>query len=194
MDEYAQVGPEAGPAIVVEITPRGYLRRGLVLVAAGLLLTVVSIWLEVQPDRSRGNPVLGLLLAGYGVYCLVQARRQVTRNLLRIDRSGIRSPDGLYDQTWDGVVLVWVGASSGLRLPLVDPPVLSLFTAAGLDFARRAGTRPGPRFSVPVGPPWTVAALCRELSTITDATVVSGRDVSRRTAAAGLRDRDLRQD
>ena len=68
MDEYAQVGPEAGPAIVVEITPRGYLRRGLVLVAAGVLLTVVSIWLEVQPDRSRGNPVLGLLLAGYGVY------------------------------------------------------------------------------------------------------------------------------
>ena len=43
-----------------------------------------------RPAR-RATRSSGSWPSGYGVWCLVQARRQVTRNLLRIDRSGIRS-------------------------------------------------------------------------------------------------------
>lgn len=186
VDEIAAAGPDAEPAVVVEITPRDYRRRSLFFIVGGLLLTAVSIWLDVGDDRSGGNPVVGLMAIGYGIYCQVQARHQVTRNLLRIDRSGIRSADGLYDQTWNGVVMVWVGSSTGLRLPLVGQPVLSVFTQAGLDFAGRAGTRPKARYSVPVGPPWTVRELSSELSMITSASVTNGHQVSRASAAAAL--------
>ena len=185
VDDDAPAPPGAGPAVVVEITPRDYRRQGLCFLVAGFLFAAASIWSELR-DESFGNPVLGLAAIGYGIYCLVQARRQVTRDVLRIDRSGIRSGDGLYDQTWNGVVLVWVGSSTGLRLPFVSPPVLSVFTHAGLDFARRAGTRPQARYSVPVGGPWTVSRLCDQLRRITDADVVDGHEVSRRAAAADL--------
>lgn len=185
MDETVRPGADAGPSIVVEITPRDYRWRGWVFLVGGMLLTGVSVWLGTG-ERSAGNPVVGVFGAGCGVHCLVQARRRVTRNLLTVDRPGIRSSDGLYDQSWDGVVMVWVGSSTGLGPAIAGQPVLSLYTGAGIDFARRAGTRPAPRYSVPVGLPWTVATLCERLQAITDATVVSGRDVSRRAAAAEL--------
>jgi hypothetical protein len=186
VDDTAPVPPGAEPAVVVEITPRDYRRQGLFFLVAGLLFTAASIWSDLR-HGSFGNPVLGLAAIGYGSYCLVQARRQVTRDVLRIDRSGIRSGDGLYDQSWNGVVMVWVGSSTGLRLPFVSPPVLSVFTHAGLDFARRAGTRPQARYSVPVGGPWTVRRLCSRLRLITAADVVDGHETSRRAAAAALR-------
>jgi len=186
VDDTPAAGPGAEPAVVVEITPRDYQKQSWFFLIGGLLWTAASVWADVRHDESFANPFLGLASIGYGIYCRVQARRQVTRNLLRVDRSGIRSGDGLYDQTWNGVVMVWVGSSTGLRLPFVNPPVLSVFTHAGLDFARRAGTRPQARYSVPVGPPWSVRTLCRQLREITDATVVNGHDVSRRVAAADL--------
>ncbi|MGI3785109.1 MAG: hypothetical protein ACRYG2_30490, partial [Janthinobacterium lividum] len=152
----------------------------------GLLLTASSVWFEVGDGHSAGNPFLGIAGIAYGIYCARQARRQVTRTLLTIDRSGIRSEDGSYDQSWAGVVMVWVGSSTGLRLPLVGQPVLSLFTSSGVDFARRAGTPPKARCSVPVGLPWTVDKLCVELRRITDAPVLDGSEVSRSSAAALL--------
>ena len=186
MDEVTAADPAEEPAVVVEITPRDYRRRGVLFIVIGLLVTAVSIWLDVRPGSGGGDPFLGLVAVGYGIYSLVQARRHVTRTLLRIDRSGIRSGDGLYDQSWDGAVMVWVGSSTGLRLPFVGQPVLSVFTEAGLDFARRAGTRPSPRYSVLVGPPWTVRTLAGTLRTITDASVVNGHEVSRPAAAVAL--------
>ncbi len=183
--EPAADDPDAEPGIRVEITPRDYRRQARLFLVAGLLMLVVSVWLDVRHDRS-GDPVLGVVAVGYGLYCRVQARRQVTRTVLEIGRTGIRSGDGRWDETWSGVVLVWVGSSSGLRLPFVAQPVLSVFTRAGVEFAARAGTRPKARYSVPVGPPWTVGRLCAELRGITGAAVVDGRAVSRSSAAGAL--------
>lgn len=190
MDESAAADLEADPAVTVKITPRDYRWRSLFFIVGGLLLTAVSVWLEVGDHRPVGNPLVGLAALGYGIYCQVQARRQVTRNLLRIDRSGIRSGDGLYDQTWNGVVMVWVGSPTGLRLPLVEQPVMSVFTQAGVDFAARAGTRPKARYSVPAALSWKVARLCDELGKITNVTVVNGHDVSRFSAARALQEAD----
>ena len=186
MDDTETTGRDAGPAVVVDITPRDYRARGVAALVVGLLLAAAFAWQTAAQDRSSVNPFWALLVLGYGVYCIRQARRQVTRTLLRIDRSGLRSGDGLHDRRWDGVVLVWVGSSTGLRLPDVTQPTLSLFTAAGVDFARRAGTRPKALFTIPVGAPWTVRTLCEQLRSITDAPVLSGRDISRAGAAAGL--------
>jgi len=178
--------PDDGPSIRIEVTPRDFRLRGLVCLVGGLLLTAVWVWSEARTSRSIGNPVIGLAGVAYGVWCLVQARRQVTRDVLRIDRSGIRSGDGLYDQTWGGVVMVWVGSPTGLRTPFVAQPVLSVFTRAGVEFAARAGTSPSARYSVPVATTRTVALLCAELRSITGATVVSGHDRSRSSAARAL--------
>ncbi len=185
MDETASADPGAGPAVVVELTPRSYRSRSILFVVVGVLLVGLSVWLGDRDDRFV-NPFVGLTAIGYGLYCARQARRQVTRTLLRIDRSGIRSGDGVYDQGWGGVVMVWVGSSTGLRVPLVTEPVLSVFTGSGLDFARRAGTRPKALCSVPVGAPWTVRKLCEQLAAITDVPVVDGRTTSRAAAAATL--------
>jgi hypothetical protein len=186
VDEDAGVGQDAGPAVVVQITPRAYRARAVAFVVGGILLTAVSWWWAARHDRSPSDPLFGVVAVGYGVYCAVQARRQVTRTLLRIDRLGLRSPDGVHDRSWAGVVMVWVGSSTGWRLPFVSQPVISLYTSAGVDFARRAGTRPKPVVSLPVGPPWTVPALCDQLRAITGAPVLSGREVSRPAAARTL--------
>lgn len=188
MDEDAPA--DAGPAVVVEITPRSYRTQSIVFVVGGLVLTAVSLWFGSGDGRSSTSPFFGLAATAYGIYCGVQSRRQVTRTLLHIDGSGIRSEDGRYDQTWSGVLMVWVGSSTGLRLPLVGQPTISLFTGAGVDFARRAGTRPKPRLTVPVGLPWTVRRLSERLRAITDVPVVEGTRVSRAAAASALEGSD----
>lgn len=80
--------------------------------------------------------------------------------------------------------MVWVGSSTGWRLPFVPRPVLSLFTGAGVDFARRAGSRLQPVQNIPVPGPWRTADLCERLERITGVEVVNGTRVSRRRAAA----------
>lgn len=190
MDETAAGDAGVEPAVVVEVTPGDYRARSIGFVVGGVLLTAVAVWLEVRHGRSDVNPFLGPGAVAYGLWCALQARRQVTRTLLRIDRSGLTSDDGLHDHTWAGVEMVWVGSSTGLRLPVVGRPVLSLFTSAGVDFATRAGTRLKPRSTIPVGPPWTVRTLCDQLAQITPVLVVDGTEVSRAAAAAELQRRE----
>ena len=174
-------------AVVVQITPRNYRTRAIACIAGGILLTAVLIWLAVVHD-TLPDPFLGVMALGYGIYCAGQARRQVTYTVLSIDRSGFRTGDGLYDRDWAGVVMVWVGSPTGLRLPIVRRPAMSIFTELGVDFARRAGTRPKVLYTVPVGR-WEVSDLCRRLGRMTDAAIVNGTQVSRRRAAAALESR-----
>jgi len=174
------------PAVVVQVTPRSYRTRAIGFITGGLLLIMIFVVGIVRYDRTPNDPILALAAIGYGVYCAVQARRQVTHTVLRIDRSGLHSGNGLYDHTWAGVVMVWVGSSSGLRLPIVLGPALHVFTQAGVDFAQRAGTPPKALHTIPVGGFRSVSDLCERLGRITDASIVDGTQVSRRDAAAAL--------
>lgn len=103
-----------------------------------------------------------------------------------MEQGRVWTGDGAYDQAWAGVVLVWVGSATGLRLRPVSQPVLSLFTAAGLEYAARAGTRVQPLVTVPVAGHLPVPDLCGRLRRLTDAEVVDGTRTSRRAAAATL--------
>lgn len=179
-------GPVEEPAVLVQITPRSYRVRSVAALVAGAVWTLVAVVLETLDAGSGPNPFFGVIVIGYGIWCAVQARNQVTRTLLRIDREGFRSDEGAYDRTWAGVVMIWVGSSTGLRLPLVLSPTISVFTGGGVDFARRAGTAPKPLHTLPVGDTWTVARLCEQLREITDVPVVDGTTTSRRRAAATL--------
>lgn len=172
-------------AVVVQVTPRDYRTRAVAFIAGGLLLTTISVLLTVLYGRTP-DLVIGPAAVGYGIYCARQVRRQITHTVLRIDRSGLHSGDGVYERTWAGVVMVWVGSSTGLRLPIVGQPVLNVFTQAGVEFAQRAGTRPKALYTIPVGGLWTVSNLCDRLGKLTDASIVDGTQVSRRDAAAAL--------
>ncbi|GAA3559598.1 hypothetical protein GCM10022197_13820 [Microlunatus spumicola] len=179
-------GADEGPVVLVQITPRSYRVRSVAALVAGAVWTLVAVVLEAQDAGSGPNPFLGVAVIGYGIWCAVQARHQVTRTLLRVDREGFRSDEGAYDRGWAGVVMVWVGSSTGLRLPVVVSPTVSVFTGGGVDFARRAGTAPKPLHTLPVGGTWTVDRLCAQLREITDVPVVDGTKTSRRRAAAAL--------
>ena len=185
MEERLTASGRDESAIVIELTPRNYRRQAICFIGLGVVMLAVSVVLFVYSDRDP-SPLVPLAAIGYGVYCARQARRQVTRTLLTIDRAGIRSGDGTYDCTWAGVVLIWVGWSTGLRLPVLSQPVLHVFTQAGVEVAQRAGTPPKALFSLPVGGAWRVSDLCARLETITEAAVVDGTRVSRRSAAADL--------
>jgi hypothetical protein len=176
-------GCENEVAVVVEVTPSDYRNRAIGFLALGLVVSVLTLVLATRFDRTP-SVLLPVAAVGYGIYCAVRARRRVTDTVLRIDPSGLRSSDGLHDHTWDGVVMVWVGSATGLRLPAVWQPVLSIFTNAGLEFAHRVGTRPQPLYTMPVGGPWRVAELCDRLSRMTDASIQDGTRISRRAAAA----------
>ena len=168
----------------MQVTPSSYRLQAIGFIVLGVVGTVVSVLLAVMDDRTFS--LLPLVAVGHGVYCAVQARRGVTRTVLRVDSSGLRTGDGVHDYTWAGVIMVWVGSSTGLRLPVVSQPVLHVFTQAGVEFARRAGTLPQARYTLPVGGLWEVSNLCDRLSKITNALIVDGTQVSRRTAAKAL--------
>ena len=187
MSERPAAGHDDEFEVVVQVTPRNYRTRAIVSSAGAILLTALLAWLVVVHD-TLPDPIPVLMLLGYGISCVGQARRRVTHTVLRIDRSGFRTGDGLYDRDWAGVAMVWVGSSTGLRLPLVRRPAMSIFTEMGVDFARRAGTRPKVLYTVPVGR-WDVSDLCRRLGRMTDAAIVDGTQISRRDAAAALESR-----
>lgn len=178
-------GDEGQTTILVEVTPSDYRRRAAAFTGIGLGATILALVLAVQTDGSA-NFLLPVAAVGYGIYCAVLARRRVTATLVRIDASGLRSADGLHDHTWDGVVMVWVGSWSGLRLPLVRQPVVSVFTGAGVEFAERVGMRAQPRYTLPVGGPMSVSELCGRLSRMSSVSVLDGTQISRRAAAASL--------
>jgi len=180
-------GEDDAAVVVVQITPSGYRSLAITFVTLGVAWLAASVLLDVVFDSTRASPFLGVLSVGYGIYCARRARRQVTQLVVRIDSSGLRTGDGVHEHSWADVIMVWVGSGTGLRLPVVSQPVLSVFTRAGVDFARRAGLRPQARYTLPVGGRWGVPELCERLSRMTDATVVDGRRVSRRAAAAALR-------
>lgn len=175
----------ADTAIVVEITPSSYRQRAIAFLSLGVLGVIVTVLLVVVIDSTL-QPMLPLAAIAYGLYCASRARHQVTQSVIRIDSAGLRSGDGVHDHSWAGVVMVWVGSSTGLRLPDLGQPVLSVFTQAGVDFAARAGLRPQPRYTFPLGGLRDVAEICDRLSRFTDASIVNGTQTSRRTAAASL--------
>lgn len=174
------------PAVLVQVTPSNYRSQAVGFIGGGLLLTALSIVLDVVYDRSFINPLLTLGAVGYGTYCATQAWRQATHTVLRIDQDGLSTGDGLHDHGWAGVVMVWVGSSTGLRLPLVSRPMIHVFTGAGMEFAQRVGTRPQARYTIPVAGRWRIADLCERLRKVTEASIVDGTRVSRRAAAASL--------
>ena len=189
IDPVSQTSPNGAaeePAVLVQVTPRSYRVRSIAALVVGVVWTVVAVVLEARDAGSAPNPFFGVIVIGYGIWCAVQARHQVTRTLLRIDREGFTSDEGAYDRAWAGVVMVWVGSSTSLRLPLVLSPTISVFTDGGVDFARRAGTAPKPLHTLPVGDAATVDRLCEQLREITDVPVVDGTRTSRRRAAAAL--------
>ncbi len=104
-------------AVVVEVTPSNYRLRAFVFIGLGVVAIIVTVVLTVLFDREL-QPLLPLAAVGYGIYCAVQARHQVTQTVVQIDSSGVRSGDGVFDHSWAGVVLVWVGSATGLRLPV----------------------------------------------------------------------------
>lgn len=172
-------------AVVVEVTPANYRRRAIGFSGVGLVATILALVLAIHYGRSP-SLLVPIVAVSYGIYCAIKAQRHVTDTIIRIDPSGLRSTNGIHDHTWDGVVMVWVGSSTGLRLPVVTQPVLSVFTGAGVEFAERVGMRPQPRYTMPVGGPWSVVELCNRLSRITNASVLDGTQISRRAAAASL--------
>ena len=170
----------------MQVTPSNYRSQAVGFIGGGLLLSALSVVLDVVYDSSFSNPLLTLGVVGYGIYFAVQARRQATHTVLRIDRDGLRTGDGLHDHGWAGVVMVWVGSSTGLRLPLLSRPTIHVFTGAGVAFAQRIGTRPQARYAIPVAGRWQIADLCDRLRKVTEASIVDGTRVSRRAAAALL--------
>lgn len=180
-------GTDTGePVVLVQITPSNYRFQAICFIILGSLLMGLPVFLTLVFEDPFRLPLLPLTAVAYGIYCAVRARRQVTRTVLRINRSGLRTDDGLHDHGWAGVVMVWVGSATGLRLPVVHQPVLNVFTGPGLDFAERAGVRPTAQYTIPIGSSWNVPDLCDQLQKITTASIVSGTQVSRRAAASSL--------
>ena len=169
----------------MEITPRDYRLRAVIGIVAGVVLLGVSVAVFVVQD-GLFNPVVGIAALVYGIYCARRARAQVTQPVLRIDRDGVHAQDGEFERRWGGVVMVWVGSQTAFRLPFVAQPVLSFFTVAGVDFARRAGLPPTPLYTIAVGGHHQIPDLCHRLRALTTADVVDGTRVSRREAAAAL--------
>ena len=188
MDEEPGARPVEQP-VLVEVTPSHHRWQAVGCLGVGLLLAALAVVLLVVRDRLVISPVPVVAALAHGSWCAVRARRQVSDTLLRMDRSGLRTGDGLHDHDWAGVVLVRVGSRTGLRLPLVSQPFVHVFTEAGVELARRAATPLQARYSIPVSGLLRVRDLCQRLRTLTDARVVDSTRMSLRAAAASfLRD------
>ncbi len=83
-------------------------------------------------------------------------------------------------------MLIWVGPLSGLRLPFVLQPAISVFTDSGVRFAQRARSRPRSLYTIPIDAGLPLTELCERLAALTSAEVVDGRKLSRRAAGATL--------